>query len=97
MISCLRLPAFRRLLLAYVLNELAWSVGTLALAVLVFRRTGSALGSTGFFFCAQFLPALLSPPLVARLDRAAPGKVLPRGSRSPATRRRSGGARPRAI
>jgi MFS family permease len=76
-IRCLRLPAFRRLLLAYVLNELAWSVGTLALAVLVFRRTGSAIGSTGFFFCAQFLPALFSPALVARLDRAAPGKVLP--------------------
>ena len=77
MIRCLRLPAFRRLLLAYVFNELAWSVGTLALAVLVFRRTGSAIGSTGFFLCAQFLPALLSPPLVARLDRTAPGKVLP--------------------
>lgn len=77
MISCLRLPAFRRLLLAYVLNELAWSVGTLALSVLVFRRTGSALGSTAFFFCSQFLPALLSPALVARLDRVAPGKVLP--------------------
>jgi len=76
-IRCLRLPAFRRLLLAYVFNELAWSVGTLALAVLVFRRTGSAIGSTGFFLCAQFLPALLSPPLVARLDRTAPGKVLP--------------------
>jgi hypothetical protein len=43
---CLRVTAFRRLLLAYVLNELAWSVGTLALSVLVFRRTGSALGTT---------------------------------------------------
>jgi MFS family permease len=74
---CLRVTAFRRLLLAYVLNELAWSVGTLALSVLVFRRTGSALGTTAFFFCAQFLPALISPALVARLDRSAPRRVLP--------------------
>ena len=77
MTRCLRLPAFRRLLVAYVLNELAWSVGTLALAVLVYRRTGSVIGSTGFFLCSQFVPALLSPALVARLDRTAPGKVLP--------------------
>lgn len=77
MTRCLRVTAFRRLLLAYVFNELAWSVGTLALSVLVFRRTGSALGSTAFFLCAQFLPALISPALVARLDRSAPRKVLP--------------------
>jgi MFS family permease len=76
-IRCLRVTAFRRLLLAYVLNELAWSVGTLALSVLVFRRTGSALGSTAFFLCSQFLPALISPAMVARLDRSAPRKVLP--------------------
>ena len=77
MIRCLRIPAFRRLLAAYVLNELAWSVGTLALSLLVYRRTGSAIGSAGFFLCAQFLPALLSPALVARLDRASVRVVLP--------------------
>lgn len=74
---CLRLPAYRNLLIAYVLNELSWSVGTLALAVLVYRRTGSAIGSAGFFICSQVAPALLSPALVARLDRAAPRRVLP--------------------
>jgi MFS family permease len=77
MTSVLRLPAFRRLLAAYVFNELAWSVGTLALAVLVYRRTGSAIGSSAFFLCAQFLPALLSPAMVARLDRVAARRVLP--------------------
>ena len=77
MIRCLRIVAFRRLFIAYVLNELAWSVGTLALALLVYRRTGSAIGSAGFFLCSQFLPALLSPALVARLDRAAVRVVLP--------------------
>jgi len=76
-IRCLRIPAFRRLLAAYVLNELAWSVGTLALSLLVYRRTGSALGSAGFFLCSQFLPALLSPALVARLDRGSVRIVLP--------------------
>ncbi len=75
MIRCLRIVAVRRLLTAYVLNELAWSVGTLALSLLVYRRTGSAIGSAGFFLCSQFLPALLSPALVARLDRT-PGRVV---------------------
>lgn len=77
MTQCLRLPAFRRLLSAYVLNELAWSVGTLALSVLVFKETGSALGSTAFFLCSQFLPALLSPALVARVDGLVQRHVLP--------------------
>jgi MFS family permease len=74
---CLRIVAFRRLMTAYVLNELAWSVGTLALSLLVYKRTGSAIGSAGFFLCSQFLPALLSPALVARLDRASVRVVLP--------------------
>jgi DHA3 family macrolide efflux protein-like MFS transporter len=76
-IRCLRIVAFRRLLAAYVLNELAWSMGTLALSLLVYKRTGSAIGSAGFFLCSQFLPALLSPALVARLDRASVRVVLP--------------------
>ena len=54
----LRLPVYRRLLAAYSLNELAWSVGALALAVLIYRRTGSALGSTAFFLVSLVIPAL---------------------------------------
>lgn len=77
MTRCLRLPVYRRLLTAYALNELCWSVGTLALAVLVYRRTGSALGSAGFFLCSQIVPALLSPPLVARLDRSVQRRAIP--------------------
>ncbi|MBV9820060.1 MAG: MFS transporter [Solirubrobacterales bacterium] len=77
MSAVLRLSAFRRLLAAYVLNELAWSVGTLALSLLVYRRTGSAIGSTGFFLCSQVAPAVVSPPLVARLDPLAPNRLLP--------------------
>jgi hypothetical protein len=73
----LKLPAYRRLLVAYALNELGWSVGSLALAILVYRRTGSAVGAMGFFLCSQFVPALFAPALIARLDRGAPRFVLP--------------------
>jgi predicted MFS family arabinose efflux permease len=73
----LRLRLFRRLLIAYGLNELAWSIGSLALAVLVYRRTGSALGSTGFFLSAQVVPAFVAPALVAWLDRHPQKRLLP--------------------
>lgn len=69
-------PVFRRLLAAYGLNELTWSFGTIALAVLVYRRTGSALGTTAFFLCSQFAPALASPLLVARLTGIDHRRVL---------------------
>jgi len=72
----LKLPAYRRLLAAYTFTQLAWSVGTLALAVQVYRRTGSAFGSTGFFLAAQFVPALLSPLVVVRVDQLATRRVL---------------------
>ncbi|HEX8975707.1 MAG TPA: MFS transporter [Solirubrobacteraceae bacterium] len=73
----LHLPSYRRLLVAYGLNELAWSVGTLALALLVYRRTGSALGATAFFICSQVAPAVLSPLFVSRMDQRSPRGVLP--------------------
>jgi predicted MFS family arabinose efflux permease len=73
----LKLSAYRRLLAAYALNELAWSFGSLALALLVYHHTGSAIGAAGFFLCSQFVPALLSPALVARVDTSAPRRVLP--------------------
>ena len=72
----LELPAYRRLLAAYSLNELALSIASLALAVLVYRRTGSAIGAAGFFLCSQFVPALISPALVARLDQRSVRPVL---------------------
>src|SRR5207302_6524562 len=65
----LGLPAYRRLLAAYTLNEVAYSIGSLALAVLVYNRTGSALAAAGYFLCAMFGPALVSPVVVARLDQ----------------------------
>jgi Transmembrane secretion effector len=76
-IQVLKLPAYRRLLAAYTLNELALYFGSLALAVLVYRRTGSAVGAMAFFLCAQFVPALFSPLLVARIDQRSARVVLP--------------------
>jgi MFS family permease len=73
----LRIPTYRRLLFAYGLNELAWSVGALALSVLVYRRTGSALGSTAFFLCSQVFAAFLAPLISVRIDRRPPRLVLP--------------------
>src|SRR5438270_8300058 len=72
----LKLPAYRRLLAAYTLNELAWGIGSLALAVLVYNRTGSALAAAGYFLCAMFGPALVSPAVVARLDQRSSRPVL---------------------
>lgn len=73
----LGLPAYRRLLGAYTLNELAWLAGSITLAVLVYRRTGSALGSTVFFLCSQFVPALIAPLVVARVDQRSVRRMLP--------------------
>ena len=73
----LRIPVYRRLLAAYALNELAFMIGSVALALLVYGRTGSALGATGFFLAAQFAPALVSPMIVARLDQLPARAVLP--------------------
>ncbi|MFZ0387360.1 MAG: MFS transporter [Solirubrobacteraceae bacterium] len=75
--SLIRVPAFVSLMLAYTLNELAWSVGTLALSILVYKRTGSALGSTGFFLLSQVVPGFVAPLLVPRLERLAPRRLLP--------------------
>ena len=72
-----RQRGFVRLAAAYALNELAWWVGTLALSVLVYRRTGSIFGSAGFFLCAQAAPAIVSPWLVGRIDRLSPRTTLP--------------------
>ncbi len=71
-----RLPTYRRLLAAYTLNQLTWAIASVSLAYLIYRRTGSAFGAAAFFLCAMFIPALLSPAVVARLDQRATRPVL---------------------
>ena len=73
----LQIPTFRRLLAAYTLNELALVIGSLTLAVLVYRHTGSTVGAAAFFITAMFLPALFAPAVVARVERFPFGRLLP--------------------
>lgn len=73
----LQLPAFRRLVGAFTINELAVTIGAVALSYLIYRRTGSAVGAAAFYLCALFLPALISPLLVARVDQWPVRQILP--------------------
>jgi MFS family permease len=73
----LRRPAFRRLALSYAVNELGDWMGIVALSVLVFEQTDSALATTLLFLGNFFFPALLSPLLVVRVERPPPRFVLP--------------------
>jgi hypothetical protein len=73
----LRVPGFGTLLVSYAINRAGDVVGALALAVVVFGVTGSALATALLFLATQFAPALIGPALVSRLDRIAPGRLLP--------------------
>jgi MFS family permease len=73
----LRRPPFRRLALSYAVNEVGDWLGVVALSVLVFERTGSAMATAALFIGTGFLPALMTPFFVARLERPPPRFVLP--------------------
>jgi MFS family permease len=68
---------FGRLLTSYTVNEIGDSVGIVALAVLVYDRTGEVAPTAAFFIAAKFLPALLAPALTARVDQLPLRRVLP--------------------
>src|SRR3989440_6020119 len=70
-------PEFRRLTAAFTLNELGDWLGLVALAVLVFDKTGGALAVTCLFLGTRFLPSLIAPLLVVRVERARPRFMLP--------------------
>jgi MFS family permease len=73
----LRVPGFPHLAGGYFVNELGNWLGLLALAVLVFDETGSAVATTALFLATQFLPALLAPAVVARFEPLRTGFSLP--------------------
>jgi predicted MFS family arabinose efflux permease len=77
LIAPLRHPAFRRLATSYAINELGDWMGIVALSVLVFGQTGSALAITLFFLATGFLPAILAPVIVARAEQPPPRLMLP--------------------
>src|SRR5262249_45367666 len=70
-------PQFRRLAASYGLNELGDWMGIVALSVLVFDRTGSALATAALFLGTRFLPALVAPLLVAKVEQPPPRVALP--------------------
>jgi MFS family permease len=77
LIDPLRKRTFRRLATTYAINELGDWMGIVALSVLVFEQTDSALATTGLFLGTRFLPALLAPILVTRGERSPPRFALP--------------------
>lgn len=70
-------PQFRRLAASYGVNELGDWMGIVALSVLVFDRTGSALATAALFLGTRFLPALVAPILVAKVEQPPPRVALP--------------------
>lgn len=73
----LRRPLFRRLAASYAINELGDWMGIIALSVLVFDRTESALATAALFLGTRFLPALFAPVLVAHAEKPPPRFALP--------------------
>jgi MFS family permease len=73
----LRRPAFRRLVLSYAVNEMGDWMGIVALSVLVFEYTDSALATALLFLGTGVIPALLTPLLVVRMERPPPRLALP--------------------
>lgn len=73
----LRRPLFRRLATTYAVNEIGDWMGIIALSVLVFDETGSALATTALFLGTRFLPAFFAPLLVTRAERPPVRVSLP--------------------
>lgn len=75
--ATLAVREFRALLLSYVVNRAGDSLGALALATVVFEKTGSALATAVLFLATGFLPGLVGPALVARVGAIPSGRFLP--------------------
>ena len=73
----LQLPAYRRLLSAYSINNLGDWLGEIALSLLILHETGSVLAVTALWVLGRFVPGLLAPLTVSALDRFATPRLLP--------------------
>ncbi len=72
----LRSAAFRHLAAAGWVNEVGNTVGEVALAILVYDRTGSPLASSTLFLAMRFLPAVLAPMMTAYAEPLNPRFLL---------------------
>lgn len=70
-LRALRLPGLPRLAGALTLAELGETLAAIALAVVIFGRSGSVMATGAFFVAARLGPAFASQPLNAFLDRVA--------------------------
>lgn len=68
--------AFRHLAAAYWVNEFGNWVGEVALALLVYDRTHSALATAALFLAMRFAPSLLAPLLTVRVEAISATAVL---------------------
>ena len=73
----LRMPLFRRLAVTYAVNEMGDWMGIIALSVLVYDQTESALATAALFLGTRFLPALLAPLVATQAERPPPRVALP--------------------
>ncbi|MDX6666235.1 MAG: hypothetical protein QOG68_2441, partial [Solirubrobacteraceae bacterium] len=70
-------PGIRPLAITYGCSEIVDWLTTVALAVLVYDATHSAVATTVLFVSSKFLPAFVAPALTARIDRVSPRRSLP--------------------
>lgn len=73
----LRLPAFRRIAVGFTINTLGSWIGVVALSILVFDRTGSALATACLFIALRLPQTLLGPLLTSRLEAIRADLALP--------------------
>jgi hypothetical protein len=73
----LRIGTYRRLLVDYAINALGTWAGQIALSVLVLARTHSPLATSAVMIVGLFVPSLLAPVLVARLEPFGAQRTLP--------------------
>ena len=73
----LRLRPFRRLIAAYAVNSLGTWLGEIAVSIFVLHETGSAAAVAAVWVLGQFVPSLIGPLLVTRLEGAPSTVVLP--------------------
>jgi len=73
----MRRPGFRPLAVTYGLSEIVDWLTTIALAVMVFDVTRSAVATTILFVSSKFIPAFAAPAVTARLDGVSPRRTLP--------------------
>src|SRR3954452_10537496 len=72
----LRVAGFKTLATAYSINELGNWLGDIALAILVYDHTKSALATALLFVGTRFVPAFAAPPVVSLVERLRPRPAL---------------------